>query len=411
MPWRVERSSRCPVSRPWAVILERDSSVVACHPTQASANQHMRALYANEPAAGGSRTMEVRTAIGVHHTATTDAAWDGPMMTGRCQNSTAALRALDAWVDAEGDPEAKSSYKFPHHMVGTDGNVGAANLRACSAGIAVLNGSRGGADIPAGDTSGVYAHLAAHLRDAGQTPPDLRTYDPKEEGPVYELERRFTPVRVEIRTQTGSDKPVIGGYAAVFNRTSKPLMGYVERVNPSFFNQSRADSWPDVVCRYNHDNNLLLGTTAAGTLRLSVDETGLAYEVDPPQARADVVELVSRGDVGKSSFAFRILPNGDEWGLDERSYPMRTLLKGRLVDVAPCNTPIAAYADTSSGLRTLAEQVGAALEEVRTAAESDELRRFFQRVSDRPMPKPEKPKLFGPAALANLDARRRDPWE
>ena len=63
------------------------------------------------------------------------------------------------------------------------------------------------------------------------------------------------------------------------------------------FDESRIDGWPDVVCRYNHKDDLLLGTTYARTLDLKVDETGLGYDVEPPQSRADILEYVNRGDI------------------------------------------------------------------------------------------------------------------
>jgi hypothetical protein len=83
------------------------------------------------------------------------------------------LRRAYAWVDPGGDPDSKSSYKFIHHEVGPR-EVGPANLKAATSGIGVLNGARGGADIPAGDRKGVYNHLARHLRDGGQEPPALK---------------------------------------------------------------------------------------------------------------------------------------------------------------------------------------------------------------------------------------------
>lgn len=82
-----------------------------------------------------------------------------------------------AWVDASGDEDTKSAYKFPHHFVSADGAVGAASSKACSAGIAALNGGRGGADIPDGDRKGVYAHLAHHLKDAKLEPPELNSFE------------------------------------------------------------------------------------------------------------------------------------------------------------------------------------------------------------------------------------------
>ena len=191
-----------------------------------------------------------------------------------------------------------------------------------------------------------------------------------------DIERRFTQGRVELRV--GQEKRTFGGYAAKFNRPSKNLGGFVEQIDARFFNKSAGDGWPDVIARYNHDDNMLLGTTSARTLRLSLDGTGLLYEVDPPQARADVFELVERGDVTKSSFAF--MTYEDDWAMSDQEFPMRTLISGKLVDVAPVNIP--AYDDTSVGLNSLARKFEAPLEEVRRLATANELRKFFKRTAD-----------------------------
>jgi hypothetical protein len=84
------------------------------------------------------------------------------------------LRKAHAWVDPEGDPDAKGSYKFIHHEVGRGGDVGPANVKACTSGIGILNGARGGADVPTAHRKGIYSHLARHLRDAGKEPADLK---------------------------------------------------------------------------------------------------------------------------------------------------------------------------------------------------------------------------------------------
>lgn len=191
---------------------------------------------------------------------------------------------------------------------------------------------------------------------------------------MSDAERRFTSVPVEIRA--ASDKSMtIGGYAAKFDRMSQNLGGFVERIAPSFFNKSRGDGWPDVLARHNHDDNMLLGTTGAGTLRLGIDEVGLDYQVDLPSSRADVYELVQRGDVRKSSFAFVAFE--DDWGTTDQGFPLRTLVSGRLIDVASVNSP--AYLDTETGLRSLAKKFDAPLEEVRKLAEADSLTKFFAR--------------------------------
>lgn len=227
---------------------------------------------------------------------------------------------------------------------------------------------------------------------------------------MTEMERRFTPVKVDLRT-TGDGPPRIGGYALKFNSTSRDLGGFFERINSSFANKSRADGWPDIMARYNHDNNMLLGTTDSGTLTLRIDEIGVEYEVTPPNARADIVELVGRNDVRRSSFAWDARTTEDDWTMSEFGSPMRTLLSGRMVDVAPCNSAIAAYVDATVGLRSLATKMQADFEEVRTLAEQNELRRFFIRTDKGGKPVvPAKPKLFGPAAAAALLARREDPY-
>lgn len=188
-----------------------------------------------------------------------------------------------------------------------------------------------------------------------------------------ESERRFTRGLVEVRAAGGTK--TIGGYAAKFNALSRNLGGFVERIDPGFFAKSEGDGWPRVMARYNHDNNMLLGTSRSGTLRLVTDGTGLDYSVDVPDSRSDVYELVQRGDVAESSFAFRTLD--DDWSMTEDGFPVRTLLSGQLVDVAPVNDP--AYLDTSTGLRSLAERAGADLEEVRAAAGADGgLKRFLE---------------------------------
>lgn len=118
-----------------------------------------------------------KAALPSHSTATTDEPWDGGMMEANCAAERAPLRASHAWVDAEGDPDAKGSYKFIHHFVAEDGTVGAASIIACSTGIGYLNrapGAAGRPDIPEADREGVWAHLARHLRDADREPSELR---------------------------------------------------------------------------------------------------------------------------------------------------------------------------------------------------------------------------------------------
>lgn len=109
-----------------------------------------------------------------HSTGTSERSWSGPKAQTKLDDKQSALRRAHAWVDGDADPSTKSAYKFIHHEVSGDGKVGPANVRAATSGIAVLNGGRGGADIPEKDRKGVYRHLAKHLKDAGKEPPPLK---------------------------------------------------------------------------------------------------------------------------------------------------------------------------------------------------------------------------------------------
>jgi HK97 family phage prohead protease len=231
------------------------------------------------------------------------------------------------------------------------------------------------------------------------------------------LERKYTMVPLELRMDGGQSK--IAGYAAVFNRQSRDLGGFKEVVGDSAFNYARTQGWPNVIARFNHDSNMLLGTTP-NTLQLRIDETGLAYEVVPPENLPLVCEWVKRGDVQKSSFAFRTIE--DDWATTEGGYPMRTLRSVQLVDVAPVVDPAyvattaglrgfqsddeasTAFREVSAGIESLAAFVSASVEEVRSKAQAGELRAFFVR-TDKPS-MPPKPHTFGPAAKALLEMRR-----
>jgi uncharacterized protein len=245
--------------------------------------------------------------------------------------------------------------------------------------------------------------------------------DPSEMGGFPE--RRFTRFPPEIRQDDHQGPSHIFGYAAAFGKLSRKLGGFVEQVDPLCFNESKATGWPDVVCRYNHKDDALLGTTHARTLTLATDTTGLVYDVLPPQSRSDVLEYVARGDIRHSSFAFRVFPGGDEWGVSDFNYPMRTLLGVQLVDVAPVLDP--AYPDATAGARaingaveSLAGWVQGDPEEVRSRLAEGRAMEFFRRTGDGGRPKPEdrkkrpapKPAMSGAAALLALQGNMEDPW-
>lgn len=161
-------------------------------------------------------------------------------------------------------------------------------------------------------------------------------------------ERRFLS-NGELRVQSDSNGKKIVGYAAKFSPAlSDDLGGFRERLDPHCFDACLA---ANVDCRalWNHSPLHILGRTTAGTLRLSIDNIGLRYVIDPPdtQLSRDLMISMERGDVTNSSFAFLCLE--DDWSQDANGDIIRTVLKATLIDVSPVTYP--AYPDATSGVR------------------------------------------------------------
>lgn len=180
---------------------------------------------------------------------------------------------------------------------------------------------------------------------------------------MRELERRNIAQPVEFRAAKDGGPGTLFGYAAKFNAFSQNLGGFVEQVDPAAFNKSLADQ-VRVLCRYNHDDMALLGTTDAGTLTLGVDDVGLYYEDVLPDTQygRDCAELARRGDLRYSSFAFYCIE--DDWSISPQDFPLRTLLSLQLVDVAPVNSP--AYLDSTTGLRSLSDRINVPLDDLKS---------------------------------------------
>ena len=169
-----------------------------------------------------------------------------------------------------------------------------------------------------------------------------------------QIELRTCDARVEVRATADGDKPKVVGYAAKFNKLSHPLgfMKFREKIDPGAFDETLAQG-ADVRFTLNHNPDKVMGRTAAGTLKLSTDETGLRYELDPPdtQMGRDFVESVKRGDLSNSSFKFRTLD--DDWSEDKDGNPIRTLKKVSLHDGDVAAVTYPAYPDTEVNVRSL----------------------------------------------------------
>ncbi len=87
-----------------------------------------------------------------------------------------AVANAHAWYDSSEDPEhdppwRKTAYKLPHHEL-IDGELRVV-WRGVVAAMTVVNGARGGVDIPEGDRRKVYDHLGRHYGEFDEDPPGL----------------------------------------------------------------------------------------------------------------------------------------------------------------------------------------------------------------------------------------------
>jgi len=133
-----------------------------------------------------------------------DAEWDAAAEVSKADVDD--LKIMCAWMDSE-NPDIKSSYKFPHHKASGQHAV---VFRACAAAIAVLNGARGGANIPAADRKGVYNHVAKHIRDDFDAEPaPLKSIAEIENDPYNILLNEIDVLKNEIKSDIETLKEMI----------------------------------------------------------------------------------------------------------------------------------------------------------------------------------------------------------
>ena len=175
-----------------------------------------------------------------------------------------------------------------------------------------------------------------------------------------ELERRV--VNLPVATRAEGEQVRLGGYASVFNTETTIAGLFRESIAPGAFAASATQD--DVRALFNHDPNFVIGRTTSGTLTLREDETGLLYDVVPPDTTwaRDLMVSVGRGDISQSSFAFGV--EDEEWVRAERSgdLPLRVIRRAKLYDVSPVTYP--AYESTTTAVRSAVQAYGAVPDEV-----------------------------------------------
>ncbi|HIX16964.1 MAG TPA: HK97 family phage prohead protease [Candidatus Gemmiger faecavium] len=176
---------------------------------------------------------------------------------------------------------------------------------------------------------------------------------------VSEMEVRTMQMSgMKIREENGKRR--LEGYFAVFDQPYEVCPGWVESIAPGAFARALA-SGQDVKVLWNHNPDIVLGSTGNKTADLREDQRGLPGGVEINEQDQDAKNAyarVDRGDVNGCSFGFEISKMEESWD-DDGTYRTRILEVYPLFEVSPCTFP--AYTQTSVTAR--------AKEELQTAHE------------------------------------------
>jgi HK97 family phage prohead protease len=156
----------------------------------------------------------------------------------------------------------------------------------------------------------------------------------------------------ELREDDQSQKRGFG-YAAMFDRDSHDLGGFVERVAPGAFTRSLDEALAgtrNIYALWAHDTAAPLGSTRSGKLTLSQDNRGLAFGLSTDRFTDAQRSALEDGDL-QVSFGFRV--RKDEWIKRSDDIILRTLHDVDLSEISLVINP--AYPQTEAALRSLAE--------------------------------------------------------
>jgi len=158
---------------------------------------------------------------------------------------------------------------------------------------------------------------------------------------------------IELR-QSETGKDTVFGYALKFG-VPYDMGWFTEEIQRGALDGADLS---DVRILFNHDQNLILGRTKAGTAKVGIDEVGMWYMAELPDSPTgqNVKEALRRGDVDQSSWAFSISADesgrskGDKWmNKDGKDYRVITSVRA-VYDASPVTYP--ANPDTTAAKRS-----------------------------------------------------------
>lgn len=159
---------------------------------------------------------------------------------------------------------------------------------------------------------------------------------------VKEVDHRYLNME-NVQTREDGEDLFIEGYFAVFNSTYELWPGATESIAPGAFDDSVND---DVRALYNHNSDIVLGRTSAGTMEIRQDSHGLWGRIRVNRNDGDAMNAyarIARGDITGCSFGFDIAAQETDYREDGTVH--WTIKKvSPLYEISPCTFP--AYQET-----------------------------------------------------------------
>lgn len=160
--------------------------------------------------------------------------------------------------------------------------------------------------------------------------------------------RQLRTAATEFKTREDGEELLIEGYFAVFDSNYDIWPGASESIAQGAFANSLGND--DIRALTNHNTDLVLGRTRAGTLTLREDTHGLwgSIRINPKDSDAvNTRERVLRGDVSQCSIGFEIIREDTEFFEDGSVH--WTIREVKLYEVSVCTFP--AYTETNVNAR------------------------------------------------------------
>lgn len=303
MPFIIQKTDSCPVSKPYGVFTETGhgtgktkGSPHGCFPSAAAAREQQKALYANVPDARHSPS-------------------DPPNLRDSENNTQSCANCTMYWKGKPKDVTANDSQWAGQSGQGLCWGYGNFHIRdqqVCDSfepdsSQPGPEANSAGTEVPM-TTTALMPHTVEWRVERARALSESQRKRP---------EQRQIHEPLELREADENGVRVLRSYASLFNVPyTVRAAGYrfEETVKPGAFKRTLGTN-PDVVFRYDHSGPPL-ARTSSGTLRLGEDERGLWYEADLNPEDPDVKALIpkiERGDLNESSFAFRVGSKGDKW--------------------------------------------------------------------------------------------------